>query len=775
MPEFRTAIAHLVNRLRVQRPWLALSLLAYLFAPLGAAAQDTSNGAASSLAALQWTQQRVVVASDDDAYRAQAKTLLAPLAQAGGLGLSRSLSDVALADLNASALGDGLALVVLHAPDQSGPQLMARIAGLTQAMQTEHLIVLVDGSVTGWIYQEAAQNAQLDLYAIARSQDDEASRAALFEQLRRGLFGYADRLPFGNDDKILANTELLAFLYRSMARRLGEQLAAQDMNSGRALSLFGLAGLASAHVSDEVALQSEQLEAQGLLQGDADLSSLQGYFERCVFCPMAGELASAQRKLIESEAQSQAEQVYFAQLKQSRNAAGLRTLLAACRTCAFQQEAVALLNELETEEARQADSQAFQSAKTLDALDRYLKTCQVCAYKQEALDQIGDLSQQADERLAFFQARKTNTLSALDAYLKTCQVCEFEAEAKTMSEALLTSPSALAERDSWLNAKVQQDLTLARAYLEGCSVCQFSQEAQQLERSIRDAQDEASIARPCLSLAASSQYGGLPLGKISRADAIPACRKAVERFADRADLAAALGRALMLNAAYSEAKALFETAATSEGQGAAAAAGMAAYVNYFDLPDLEPDLAAAKRYAEQGQAAGDHTATLIWSFLVEQDLIQAEDDQVNSALEAIAAEGSAMGQYLLARRLQAQASSGDVADQERIIELLTEAAEQGQLDAQALLARSLESGNSPAGVQSRRAARLYLDAYLAGGTEARIALVDEGRERSIEVMRFVQRDLSRQGYYDKALDGKYGLNTQRGLEKALQDRLFTER
>ena len=771
MPDVRTACSFVFKRLGGVGAGLILGLLSILVSAPAAVAQD-ANG---SLPTLQWTQQTLVVASNDADYRSQANSLLAPLAQANGSGLSRTLAAVSLEALKPATLGDGLAVLVLHAPGESGPQLMARLNTLVQSMQAKHLVAFVDGDATGWIYQEAAQHSALDLYALARSADERADRAALFEQLRRGLFGYADRLPFGNDDKNLANTELLAFVYRSMARRLGDGLASQDMNSGRALSLLDLDDQARASVDDEVALQGELLEAQGLLTREGDLAAIQSYFDRCIFCPLAGELTSSQRKLIEDEAQAQAEQSYFDRLKESRNAAGLRTLLAACQVCSFQQEALALLDALETQEARQADTAAYEAAKTLDALDRYLQTCQVCEFKQEALERIQDLSQQADERLTFFTARKTNTLPALDAYLKSCQVCEFTDEAKAMSELILTSPSALAERDSWLDAKEQQDLTLARDYLEGCSVCQFSQEAQQLERSIRDAQDEASIARPCLSLAAASQYGGLPLGKIDRSDAIPACRKAVERFPGRADLATALGRALMLNAAYSEAKSLFEAAAASEGQGAAAAAGMAAYISYFDLPGLSPDLAASQRYAEQGQAAGDHTATLIWSFLVEQKRIQADGEALTAALEAIADQGSALGQYLLARRLQSTSSAGDEAAQQRIIDLLTSAADQGQLDAQALLARRLEAGDSPAGKQGRRAARLYFDAYLAGGTEARIALVDEGRERSIEVMRLVQRDLARQGYYDLALDGKYGLNTQRGLERALQDRVFTER
>ncbi len=743
-----------------------------------ALAQDASP----SLAALQWTQQRIVVASDDASYRDQAQTLLAPVTQNSSPGLDRSLTTLPLEGLTAEALGDGLAVLILHAPGQSGPQLIAKVHGLLDLGRAEHLIVIADADVTGWIYQDAAQRENVDFYALQRASDDEASRAALFEQLRRGLFGYADRLPFGNDDKTLANTELLAFLYRSLPRRLGDGLASQDMTSSRALSLFNYQGQVRAHVADEVALKAEELRAQSLIQSQATLPDIQAFFDECLFCPLSSDLAQVQRGLIETQAQIEAEQAYFQHLSQTRNAAGLRTLLAACQVCDFQKEALALLSEIETEEARAQDAASYEAAKTLDALDRYLKTCQVCAHKEEALARVQDLTQQSDERLAFFDARKAKTLPALDAYLNTCQVCEFEAEAKALSEEILTSPNALAERDSWLNAKEQQDLNLARDYLEGCSICQFQQEAQQLQRAVRDAQDEVGIAKPCLAFAASPQYGGVTLGKIDRKRAIPACRKAVERFADRADLQTALGRALMVNANFKEAKALFESGANNSDQkakGTAAALGMAAYANYFDLPDTKVDLAAAERFADAGRQAGDHTATLIWSFLVEEGRIQADADTVSQALTTIADQGSAMGQYLAARHMLAQIKAGDLDDTraniKRVVSLLESAADQQQLDAMAQLARLYEDGATGLDKQTRKAADLYLEAYLAGGAEARIALVDEGRERSLDVMRRVQRVMARQDYYSQAIDGKYGLNTQRALENALQDLLFAER
>lgn len=769
------------------RSSLILSLFSRLCAALAAVTMLTSfsataQEASAGLAALQWTQQRIVVASDDADYREQAETLLAPITQSGGAGLDRSVSTLALADLQASELGDGLAVLVLHAPNESGPQLIARIHTLASQNRAEHLMVIADGQVTGWIYQEATQRDGVDFYALQRSKDDESSRAALFEQLRRGMFGYADRLPFGNDDKTLANTELLAFLYRSMPRRLGADLASQDMTSSRALSLFSYQDQVRADVADEVALKAEELRADSLIKSQSSLAEIQAYFDECLFCPRSGELAKTQRSLIEAEAQIEAEQAYFEHLSQTRNAAGLRTLLAACQVCDFQQEALALLSEIETEEARTQDTQAFEAAKTLDALDRYLKTCQVCAYKEEALQKVSDLTQQADERLAFFDARKSKTLPPLDAYLKSCQVCEFEAEAKALSEEILTSPDALAERDSWLDAKEQQDLALAREYLEGCTVCQFQQEAQQLQRAVRDAQDEAGLAQPCLALASSPQYGGLTLGNIDRKRAIPACRKAVERFADRADLKTALGRALMVNASYNEAKALFEAAAANAQQGdkgQAAALGMAAYANYFDLPDSQADLDAAQRFAEAGRAAGDHTATLIWYFLNEEGRIVTNAEDISQALNAIADEGSALGQYLAAEHMLAQIESGALddtrANSKRIVSLLERAVDQQQLDAMAQLALLYEDGSTGLDKQSRKAGDLLLEAYLAGGTQARIALVDKGRERSLEVMRRVQRILARQDYYSKAIDGKYGLNTQRALEKALQDQLFAER
>ncbi len=768
------------------RSSLTSSLILRFCAALGAAAallitsataQDTT-----SLAALQWTQQRIVVASADADYRSQAESLLSPVAQNSAPGLDRSIDALPLSDLQAAALGDGLAVLVLHAPGESGPQLVARVHDVASQSRAEHLMVIADASATAWIYQDAAQRDGVDFYALHRNKDDEASRAALFEQLRRGLFGYADRLPFGNDDKTLANTELLAFLYRSLPRRLGADLAGQDMASSRSLSLFAFQDQARAHVADEVALKAEALRADSLIKSQSSLADIQTYFDECLFCPRSGELAQTQRALIETQAQIEAEQAYYQHLSQTRNAAGLRTLLAACQVCDFQQEALALLTEIETEEARAQDTAAFEAAKSLDALDRYLQTCQICAYKEEALEKVRSLTQQSDERLTFFDARKSKTLPALDAYLKSCLVCEFEAEAKALSEEILTSPGAMAERDSWLDAKEQQDLALAREYLEGCTICQFQQEAQQLQRAVRDAQDEASLAQPCLALAANPQYGGITLGNIDRKRAIPTCRKAVERFPERADLQTALGRALMINASYEEAKALFEKAASGSDQdakGRAAALGMAAYTNYFELPDTKVDLAAAQGFAEAGREAGDHTATLVWYFLTEEGRIEADDTAVDQALTSIADQGSAMGQYLAARRMLAQVKSGALddtrANSKRIVSLLESAADQQQLDAMAQLALLYEEGSTGLSKQTRKAADLLLEAYLAGGTQARIALVDEGRDRSAELMRRVQRVMARQDYYNKAIDGKYGLNTQRALENALQDLLFAER
>jgi len=269
----------------------------------------------------------------------------------------------------------------------------------------------------------------------------DAPTQALHYSLINGL---ADRAPFGNADAVSTSAEVEAYLTRALNR-----LIERDPVCGPKYSLLMKSSNdpdqplvayqgRSAFTEMETGLYNETFEAMFLLQSD-DRDGVQNYLATCLYCPNERALTDRLRDMEETARAQALEAEIWQRIQNDATPERLSIYLENCTLCSHRAEVEGKIAELDAKAAAyDAEALAYNTAmdaRDLAGLRSYADSCIACTFQDQARALVTEIETDTvyqAEKASFAAAMDSRDLDLMQAYINDCRICEGKDEMATL-------------------------------------------------------------------------------------------------------------------------------------------------------------------------------------------------------------------------------------------------------------------------------------------------------------------------------------------------------